>query len=237
MFGRSFRIASKGNCIGYINFKYIVQPSAIQGYGQLWYNGGYRDRANVSEELLRSSSSPESTWDKIVILASWWEFKISSDIQFSSEKNLNMCQGTYGLKVSAFLHLIVTWVLSILFCMQRSQKSIYFMYISLCLPPACLLVSFWTYFFNPEDGGDMFLRNVGWQRTTRRHIPDDDTLHNCFYIGSKYPTAEKLQFYTYIPYNEQQMCRAYTDARFGVWKAGSTDKDRRTDRQTHRLVR
>jgi hypothetical protein len=74
----------------------------------------------------------------------------------------------------------------------------------------------WTYFFHPEDGGDMFLRNVGWnstgymtlyltrwyrlpvfaelisstlkmeaicssktsvetQRTTRRHIPQDDT--------------------------------------------------------------
>jgi hypothetical protein len=23
----------------------------------------------------------------------------------------------------------------------------------------------WTYFFNPEDGGDMFLRNVGWIST------------------------------------------------------------------------
>jgi hypothetical protein len=39
-----------------------------------------------------------------------------------------------------------------------------------------LLVSCWTYFFDPEDGGDMFLRNVGWQRTTRRHIPEYDTL-------------------------------------------------------------
>jgi hypothetical protein len=28
------------------------------------------------------------------------------------------------------------------------------------LPPACSLVC-WTYFFDPEDGGDMFLRNVG----------------------------------------------------------------------------
>jgi hypothetical protein len=26
--------------------------------------------------------------------------------------------------------------------------------------PAC-----WTYFFDPEDGGDMFLRNVGWNST------------------------------------------------------------------------
>jgi hypothetical protein len=31
-------------------------------------------------------------------------------------------------------------------------------------------------FFNPEDGGDMLLRNVGWQRTTRRYIPEDSTL-------------------------------------------------------------
>jgi hypothetical protein len=33
------------------------------------------------------------------------------------------------------------------------------------LPPACLLVSCWTYFFDPEDGGDMFLRNVCWHST------------------------------------------------------------------------
>jgi hypothetical protein len=32
------------------------------------------------------------------------------------------------------------------------------------LPPACSLVC-WTYFFDPEDGGDMFLRNVGWNST------------------------------------------------------------------------
>jgi hypothetical protein len=31
-------------------------------------------------------------------------------------------------------------------------------------------------FFDPEDGGYMFLRNVGWQRTTRRYIREDDTL-------------------------------------------------------------
>jgi hypothetical protein len=31
--------------------------------------------------------------------------------------------------------------------------------------PACLLVSCWTYFFDPEDGGDMFFRNVGWHST------------------------------------------------------------------------
>jgi hypothetical protein len=29
-------------------------------------------------------------------------------------------------------------------------------------------------FFDPEDGGDMFLQNVGdFQRTTRRYIPED----------------------------------------------------------------
>jgi hypothetical protein len=32
----------------------------------------------------------------------------------------------------------------------------------ICLPPACLLVSCWTYFFDPEDGSHMFLWNVGW---------------------------------------------------------------------------
>jgi hypothetical protein len=34
-------------------------------------------------------------------------------------------------------------------------------------------------FFNPEDGGDMFLRNVGWLSTdyTARYIPEDRTLH------------------------------------------------------------
>jgi hypothetical protein len=32
------------------------------------------------------------------------------------------------------------------------------------LPPACSLVC-WTYFFDPEDGGDKFLRNIGWNST------------------------------------------------------------------------
>jgi hypothetical protein len=30
---------------------------------------------------------------------------------------------------------------------------------------ACLLFPCWTYFFGPEDGGDMFLRNVSWHST------------------------------------------------------------------------
>jgi hypothetical protein len=47
-----------------------------------------------------------------------------------------------------------------------------------CLPPAYLLVLA-DIFFDPEDGGDIFLRNVGaTQQTTRRHITEDDTLHN-----------------------------------------------------------
>jgi hypothetical protein len=35
----------------------------------------------------------------------------------------------------------------------------------LAMPPTCLLVSCWNYSFDPEDGGDMFLRNVGWHST------------------------------------------------------------------------
>jgi hypothetical protein len=46
------------------------------------------------------------------------------------------------------------------------------------LPPACSLVC-WTYFFDPEDGGDMFLRNVGWNSTDyRASYPRNDTLHS-----------------------------------------------------------
>jgi hypothetical protein len=32
-------------------------------------------------------------------------------------------------------------------------------------------------FFDPEDGGNMFLQNISFPRPTRRHIPDDRTLH------------------------------------------------------------
>jgi hypothetical protein len=48
-----------------------------------------------------------------------------------------------------------------------------------CLPPAYLLVLL-KFFFDPEDGGDMFLSetSVASQQTTRLHIPEDDTLHN-----------------------------------------------------------
>jgi hypothetical protein len=33
-------------------------------------------------------------------------------------------------------------------------------------------------FFEREEGGNMFLGNVGLQRTTRRYIPEDITLRN-----------------------------------------------------------
>jgi hypothetical protein len=45
----------------------------------------------------------------------------------------------------------------------------------LCLPPAFTLVSCSAYFFDPENGGDMFLRKVSWFSTdymvlyTKRH--------------------------------------------------------------------
>jgi hypothetical protein len=42
-------------------------------------------------------------------------------------------------------------------------------------------------FFDPEDGGDMFLRNVGWLSTVyMRYIPEDSTFHNhrCEYLKS-----------------------------------------------------
>jgi hypothetical protein len=32
--------------------------------------------------------------------------------------------------------------------------------------------------FHPEDGGDMFLRNISFYKNTQRHIPEDDSLHS-----------------------------------------------------------
>jgi hypothetical protein len=42
-------------------------------------------------------------------------------------------------------------------CVGKQEKKLW-------LPPACSLVC-WTYFFDPEDRGDMFLRNVSWNST------------------------------------------------------------------------
>jgi hypothetical protein len=40
------------------------------------------------------------------------------------------------------------------------------------------VVIFFGLLINPENGGDMFLRNVfDFQRTTQRYIPEDGILH------------------------------------------------------------
>jgi hypothetical protein len=50
--------------------------------------------------------------------------------------------------------------------------------VNFCMTPAFKMVSWWIYCFDPEDGSDMFLRNLGWpSTTTRRYIPEDCTLH------------------------------------------------------------
>jgi hypothetical protein len=47
-----------------------------------------------------------------------------------------------------------------------------------------MLISCFAYSWNPEDGGDMFLRNVGCiSKTTKRYISlEDRTLHNHFLL-------------------------------------------------------
>jgi hypothetical protein len=48
-----------------------------------------------------------------------------------------------------------------------------------CCPHALPLVSCSTYFFDPEDGKDLFLRNVGWHLTDYTALyPRRCTLHN-----------------------------------------------------------
>jgi hypothetical protein len=72
-----------------------------------------------------------------------------------------------------------------------------------CLPPACLLVFCWTYFFDPEDGGDMFLRSVGWNSTdytasnpTRLYSPRC----NSFELGIPTSKHEIRTYQKLIPY-------------------------------------
>jgi hypothetical protein len=66
-----------------------------------------------------------------------------------------------------------------------------------CLPPACLLVSYWNYFFDSEDGGDMFLRNVGW------HSADYTALYPRSWYSSKFLFLS--QFYN-IPKFSSRSC-------------------------------
>jgi hypothetical protein len=75
-----------------------------------------------------------------------------------------------------------------------------------CCPPFCFL----DLHFDPEDGGDMFLRNIsGLSRTTRRYIPEYRTLHD--------HRCENLKSYTNlhsILYNLEN--RIHKEFRFGL---------------------
>jgi hypothetical protein len=68
---------------------------------------------------------------------------------------------------------------------------------SLALLATCLHVGFLLgLFFNPEDGGDMFLRNIDFQHTTQHYIPEDRPLHNNLCENSK----SFILFYTFNIY-------------------------------------
>jgi hypothetical protein len=54
---------------------------------------------------------------------------------------------------------------------------------------------FLRFLFDPEDGGDMFLQNVGYfQLSTPLCIPEDITLHN--------HRCEKIKFYSFYTLSE-----------------------------------
>jgi hypothetical protein len=70
-----------------------------------------------------------------------------------------------GSRWHSACHLLASWFLSSLF-LQPWRWRQYVPQKRGTLLVICLLAGFcWTYFFDPEDGGDMFLRNVGWNST------------------------------------------------------------------------
>jgi hypothetical protein len=76
---------------------------------------------------------------------------------------------------------------------------------------ACLLVC-WTYFFDPEDGGDMFLRNVGWNSTDyTAHIPDDDTLQHLekLIIAQSWNSSPFTEYESLLLCSQQPATRPY----------------------------
>jgi hypothetical protein len=91
--------------------------------------------------------------------------------------HLPLCRRGYFLPKSKQTKSAIFW--DITPCSPLSAKPTFRRYIS---PPSS------AYFLDPEDGGDMFLRNVGWNSTDyRRYVPEDGTLHNhrCENLKSK----------------------------------------------------
>jgi hypothetical protein len=64
----------------------------------------------------------------------------------------------------------------------------------MALLAACIHAGFFLgLFFNHEDGGDLFPRNVvEFQRTTRRYIPEDTTLRLIFCFTRPAPILHKF---------------------------------------------
>jgi hypothetical protein len=89
---------------------------------------------------------------------------------------------TYNNRLSSFIFFFVSGILVVNIRTKNSSyerayilKSTIFWDITPCSPlkvnrhffllPTFMLISSSAYFFNPEDGGDMFFRNVGWHST------------------------------------------------------------------------